>query len=272
MCRVLGVSRSGYYDWCKRQEQPTPKAQRDVELGARVREVFAQSQSRYGVRRIWKELNRQGVACGRERICRLMRQAGLVAKATRRSRPKSKVSTVAHTAENVLNREFDRARGPDEVWLVDQTYLPVKGLKKWLYLSVVLDLYSRKVVGWHVSQTAMSEGPLTALREAIRVRRPPAGLLHHSDRGVQYTCHEYQKLLARNQIRRSMSRPGMCRDNAPMESFFGRLKEELDIPLFDSLSHANSALFNYIERFYNTRRLHSALEYSTPCAFERSLH
>jgi transposase InsO family protein len=264
MCRVLGVSPSGYYAWSSRPE--SQRAREDRRLRLRVREIFEQSGRTYGSPRIAKEFRDQGESCGKRRVARLMREEGLVA----RRRPTFTCTTdSSHSwpvAPNRLDQRFT-VEAPDTVWAGDITY--VATAQGWLYLAVLLDLCSRRIVGWATSDRCDSELTLEVLRRAIDQRQPGPGLLHHSDRGSQYACHEYRERLSELGIAVSMSRTGNCFDNAPVESFFSSLKIEcVRGRRFTTRAEAHSALFDYLELFYNRRRLHSALGYKSPARFE----
>jgi transposase InsO family protein len=267
MCRVLAVSRSGYYAWPKRPISARKMA--DQELSQQIKEIYEHSRQTYGSPRIWAELAAQGVRCGRKRVARLMRQAALCA----RQRGKFKVITTdsAHNypvARNLLEQDFSASR-PNEKWLGDITYIPTA--QGWLYLAVILDLYSRRIVGWAMSDSLERHLVIAALHMAIHRRQPPPGLLHHSDRGSQYASHDYQAVLTQAQMQCSMSRAGNCYDNAPMESFFGTLKTELVHHCqYQTKAEAKTAIFEYIEVFYNRLRRHSALGYQSPVNFEQS--
>lgn len=266
MCRVLHVSTSGFYDWCKRE--PSLHELRDQELVVLIREVFEEFNKMYGSRRIWHEFKARGLESGRDRIARLMREHDMVAKSTwaRKRAPRTTDSEHEHpVAQNLLMRDFE-VSGRDQVWLTDITYLATK--EGWMYLACVMDLYSRKIVGWTVRDSLSSQGALDALELAIQARQPEAGLIHHSDRGVQYASRAYQEVLKEHAIRCSMSRKGDCWDNAPMESFFGRMKQEIGIKVFTSKSAAQQAVFKHIAMFYNSSRRHSALGYVAPDEFE----
>jgi transposase InsO family protein len=259
MCAVLEVSASGYYAWRER-----PESQRDVanrELLAEVRRVHSDSRRRYGSPRVHAALRREGRRVGRNRIARLMRRHGIQARRTRRFRKTTDSNHAFPIAPNLLARQFT-ATAPNQVWLADITYWPT--LEGWLYLAIVLDMFSRKVVGWAMSDTMSQELTIAALRMAITNRRPGPGLLHHSDRGSQYAAHDYRRLLDEHGMLCSMSRKGDCWDNAPMESFFSSLKTELDDGPFETRQAARTALFGFLEGFYNRQRLHSALGYLTP--------
>jgi putative transposase len=259
MCAVLEVSASGYYAWRERPESRRAAAGR--ELLTEVRRVHADSRRRYGSPRVHAVLCREGRRVGRNQIARLMRRHGIQARQKRRFRKTTDSNHAFPLAPNLLARQFT-ATAPNQVWLADITCLPT--LEGWLYLAVVLDMFSRKVVGWAMSDTMPQELTIAALRMAIVNRRPGPGLLHHSDRGSQYAAHDYRRLLDVHGMLCSISRKGDCWDNAPMESFFGSLKTELDDGPFETRQAARTALFGFIEGFYNRQRLHSAIGYITP--------
>lgn len=268
LCRVLGLARSGYYTW--KQQPSSARAQRDQELSTQIRTVLTASRQSYGSPRVHAELQAQGVRCARKRVARLMRQQALIARQRRRRAVRTTDS--AHQqplAPNLLERRFE-ASAPNQVWVADITY--VATTEGWLYLAVVLDLFARRVVGWATSTSLERDLVLWALGDASERRRPAAGLLHHSDRGSQYASGEYRVLLAQAKMTASISRKGNCWDNAAMESFFASLKAELPQPVFQSRAAARSALFDYIERFYNRQRRHSTLDYATPLSVERDWH
>jgi putative transposase len=259
MCAVLEVSASGYYAWRERPESRRDLANR--ELLAEVRRVHSDSRRRYGSPRVHAALWREGRRVGRNRIARLMRRHGILARQTRRFRKTTDSNHAFPIAPNLLARQFT-ATAPNQVWLADLTYWPT--LEGWLYLAIVLDMFSRKVVGWAMSDTMPQELTIAALHMAITNRRPGPGLLHHSDRGSQYAANDYRRLLDEHGMLCSMSRKGDCWDNAPMESFFSSLKTELDDGPFETREVARTALFGFLEGFYNRQRLHSALGYLTP--------
>ncbi len=264
MCKVLEVSQSGFYAWRKRPE--SQRSREDRILKVHVRSVFFARYESYGPSRMHDELSKRGLRCGRKQITRLMREEKLVPKKARCFR-RTTISAVDHPkADNVLNREFS-VDAPDIVWAGDITYL--RAGNRWLYLAVLVDLYSRRVVGWSVGSSLGRQLPLTALTKALYERSPARGLLHHSDRGCQYTSTEYQNKLKENQLRVSMSRKGNCWDNAVVESFFATLKVELGSS-FTSLEVARKALFNYIEIFYNRQRLHTSLGSISPAQAEEN--
>ena len=269
MCHVLHVSRSGYYAW--RQRPPSAQAQRRAELVGRIRQVHAASRKNYGSPRVWFELDAQGVRCSKNTVAKLMRQNGIRAQTKRRFVVRTTDSRHGHpVAENRLNRQFHRPL-PNQAWAADITYIPTT--EGWLYLAAVIDLGSRKIVGWSTADHLRAELVCDALEMAITHRQPVGELLHHSDRGVQYACDAYQGLLAKHDLTPSMSRTGNCYDNAVIESFFGTLKTELiHHATYATRADAHLALFDYIEIYYNRQRRHSTLGYQTPAEFEASLN
>ncbi len=266
LCRVLEVSRAGYYAWEGRETSARQKA--DAALVERIRQVHESSRRTYGSPRVRAELKAQGQRVGRHRVARLMRRAGLRARRRRRFVHTTDSKHGLPVAPNVLARDFNPP-APDRAWATDITYVPTR--EGWLYLAVVLDLFSRRVIGWAMDSRIDRHLVLSALDMALKSRRPPAGLVHHSDRGSQYACADYQRALAARGIRCSMSRKGNCWDNAVVESFFSTLKTELvhdrDFPTRES---AKAALFEFIEVFYNRQRRHSALGYVSPVEFEKT--
>ena len=267
LCEVLQVSRQGYYAWLKRK--PCSRKRQDMGLLAQIRCIYSESDATYGSPRIHKVLAAAGQTVGRNRIAKLMKRAGIVVWRKRRFVTTTDSKHGFAIAKNVLNRNF-AAEGPNRVWATDITYIPTR--QGWLYLAVVLDLYSRRVVGWSMQPYMDRRLVLAALQMAIIARKPAPGLIHHSDRGVQYACDEYRQLLADAEMVPSMSRTGDCWDNAVVESFFGTLKRELvDRCRFVDHDAARTALFRYIEGFYNRRRLHSTLGYLSPEAYERRI-
>jgi transposase InsO family protein len=264
MCQQLGVSRSGYYAWKERPESERNKA--DRALAEVVTAVHQESRGRYGSPRVHAELRARGQRVSRKRVARLMRQHDIAARKRRRFVRTTDSRHTQPVAPNVLERNFSPGQ-PNSTWATDITYVGTR--QGWLYLAVVLDLFSRKVVGWSMSEHIDRHLVLNALDMALKGRQPPRGLLHHSDRGSQYASTDYQQALAARGIRCSMSRKGNCWDNAVVESFFSSLKLEL-VYTTDFATHeqARLALFEYIEVFYNRQRRHSSLGYVSPVDFE----
>jgi len=264
MCRVLEVSRAGYYASRHRPESGRTKANR--QLATEILEVFETNRKAYGSPRVYLELRERKKYIGRHRVARLMRRNGLVARRKRRFRVTTQSNHSEPVARNVLARKFD-VKEPNRVWAGDITYLTTAD--GWLYLAVLLDLYSRAVVGWAMSEQLDTSLALAALRMALERRNPTPGLLHHTDRGVQYASETYRAALAANGIVPSMSRKGNCWDNAPTESFFSTLKTELvGDRVFPSRAVARIEVFEYVEAFYNRTRRHSYLGYVSPAKYE----
>lgn len=265
MCRVLNVTRSGFYAWLGRGA--SARAQANQALLERIRAVHQDSQSTYGSPRIWIELQRSGVSCGHNRVARLMRQAGIVGVQRGKLHPTTtQRASGAVAAPNLLNQDFS-ASAPNQKWVSDFTY--IQTAQGWLYLAAVLDLFSRKVVGWAMCEHMETDLVQAAWAMALANRHPPPGLLHHSDQGRQYTALAYQQALTRRKSRISMSRVGNCYDNAVMESFFATLKSECVTAPFASRAQARTSIFAFIEIWYNRQRLHSTLGYYSPVDFER---
>ena len=266
MCLVLGVSRSGYYAW--RERLPSAREQANTMLLAEIHAAYQFSRKTYGSPRIHVYLQRKGVVCGRNRVARLMRMHGIVARRASRRHPQTTQQRLgARTAPNLLQREFS-AEEPNRKWVSDITYIDTA--EGWLYLASILDLYSRRVVGWAMAEKIDVGLVEKAWLMALGSRRPRAGLLHHSDRGSQYTSDTYQSRLKDLDCQVSMSRTGNCYDNAVMESFFATLKTECAYAQFASKAEARTAIFEFIEGWYNRQRLHSALDYFSPEQFEQS--
>jgi len=265
MCQVLGVSRSGYY--AQRSRGQSQRAQANERLLVRIREEFHLSRKTYGSPRIHAALKRKGVACSRKRVARLMHLDQLAARKARRRIPRTtQRDPKAMPAPNLLNQDFS-SPAPDRKWVSDITYIDTA--EGWLYLASVLDLFSRRVVGWAMDEHMEASLVQQAWNMAVSQRQPSADLLHHSDQGSQYTSDLYQHALAAQHCQVSMSRPGNCFDNAAMESFFSTLKSECADQQFDTRSQARTAIFEYIEAWYNRQRLHSSLGYFSPVEFER---
>jgi putative transposase len=265
LCRALSVSASGYYAWSRRPLSARDQA--DRRLRVEIRAVHAASRGRYGSPRVHQALQQAGRGVGRHRVMRLMRAEHLMGRGRHRRRPTTTVDPVAPPAPNMLAQRFAVPR-LNHVWAADLTAVPTA--EGWLYLAVLLDLCSRKVVGWATDATPDTRLVLTAWTQAL-TRRGHAPRLHHSDRGCQYTSAAYQRALQAHGVRCSMSRRGNCYDNAMVESFFRTLKVELlDAVLWPTRRAATDAVADYIERFYNPRRLHSSLDYRSPVEFERA--
>jgi putative transposase len=265
LCRVLEVSVSGYYAWCKRE--PSQHARSDAQLAAQVKTAFQANRCVYGSPRVHAELHAHGLHCARKRVARLMREQGLFAQRPRHRTVTTQSEPGAQVAPNLLARDFS-ADQPNTKWVADTTYIWTA--EGWLYLAVVLDLFSRMVVGWSMAAIQDATLVVQALRMALARRRPQAGLLHHSDRGSTYTSESYQELLEQEGMRVSMSRTADCYDNAAMESFFHSFKGEcLDGQSFQTRAQARSNTFDYIECFYNRTRRHSTLHYMSPLAYEQ---
>lgn len=268
LCRAVGVSISGYYRWHKQQGVVTAHQLANQQLTAAIQTIHANSYGTYGSPRIHAQLRAEGWSCSKQRVERLMRQAGLRGKCKRRGRPLTTQSQHGlPVAENLLNREFV-ATQPNQKWTGDITYIPTA--QGWLYLAVILDLFSRKVVGWAMDTTMTADLVKRALQAALTTRRPGKGLLHHTDRGSQYASQPYQTLLQGQHMQVSMSRRGDCYDNAVTESFFATLKvERVHDQRYASPAEAKQDIFRYIEAFYNRSRLHSTLGYLSPDQFEQ---
>ena len=264
MCRVFAIAPSTYYAW-ERQQQ-SHREQSDRELLDAIRRLFARFHGRYGAPRIHRELRREGLSVSRKRVARLMREAGLRAKGRRKYKPTTDSDHTLPVAPNVLDRDFHAER-PNTAWVSDITYIATR--EGWLYLAAVVDLFSRKVVSWKLSDRMAAALVCDAVDDAARARQPPPGLIFHSDRGSQYASRAFRRRLWRYRMRQSMSRKGNCWDNAVAESFFATLKKELvRNRVFATRSQARSEIFEYIEVFYNRQRTHSLLSYETPDAFE----
>jgi putative transposase len=266
LCEALGVSRSGFHAWLSRP--PSARARADETLGARVRASFVGSDRTYGARRVWHDVLAEGASCGLHRVERLMRSQALRARPRRRGLPPDRGERAREAvAANVLNRQF-AATAPNQKWIADFTYIWTA--EGWLYVAAVVDLFSRRVVGWSMSATMAAQLVTDALVMAIWRRGKPDALLHHSDRGSQYSSEQFQKLMADHGVTCSMSRSGNVWDNAAMESFFSSLKTERTArKVYRSRDQARADVFDYIERFYNPQRRHSTIGYLSPMEFER---
>jgi putative transposase len=265
LCRVLKVSRSGYYDWLKRE--PSKRQKEDRALKLKIQWIWEAKRQAYGYPRIWAELRAEGLLISRKRVARLMRELALKSKKAKPFKPKTTISDPSHpVAPNHLARKFE-AKAPNQKWLVDITYVATK--EGWLYVAGVLDLYSRKIVGLAMDSHMRSELVERALTTAQGLRQPKKGLLHHSDRGSQYTGKAYRKCLRKLKAKVSMSAKGDCWDNAPMESFWASLKREAAFYTFGTRAEARAVIFDYVMIFYNRQRRHSSLGYLSPEQFEQ---
>jgi putative transposase len=265
MCEALGVSRSGFYAWLSRS--PSQRCRDDEAMAPHVRQSFIASDRTYGARRVWFDMLELGYECGLHRIERLMRAQALRARPRRRGLPQDKGERSV-IAGNVLGREFTAA-APNQKWVADFTYIWTA--QGWLYVAVVLDLYSRRIVGWSMQDSMTSQLVADALMMAVWRRGKPMAVLHHSDQGSQYTSKQFQDLLKEHGITCSMSRAGEVWDNSAMESFFSSMKtERIARKVYRSREQARADVFDYIERFYNPRRRHSTLGYVSPIQFEKA--
>jgi putative transposase len=265
ICRVLEVSVSGYYAWRKRA--PSQHCREDAQLAEHVRRAFENNRCVYGSPRVHAELRAHGLHCARKRVARLMREQGLFAKRPRHRTITTQSEKGAQVAPNALQRDFS-ADEPNRKWVADTTYIWTR--EGWFFLAVVLDLFSRMVVGWSMATIQDADLVVHALHMAVARRRPQAGLLHHSDRGSTYTSESYQALLQQEDMQASMSRTADCYDNAAMESFFHSFKGEcIDGQSFQTRAQARSITFDYIETFYNRTRRHSTLHYLSPLEYEQ---
>jgi transposase InsO family protein len=266
MCRVLQVSRHAYYAWI--EANPARQA-REAALLERIEGLHQARRGAYGADKTWRELNRQEMACAKHQVARIRKQGGIEARRKQRFRRVTEHHYTAPPAPDLLQRRF-QASQPDEVWVGDFTYIRTR--RGWLFLAALLDLYSRKVVGWSMGDTPNLELTMAALDMALLHRRPAPGLIHHSDQGAQYTAGQYREALKGHALQASMSAKGWPHDNAVAESFFSNLKNELvHHVVFDSREHARAAIFDYIEVFYNRQRIHQTLDFVSPNEFEQRL-
>ena len=267
MCRVLDVSRSGYFAWLVRGK--SRRERDDAKLLRRIRQIFYEFHRRYGSPRIRAELLARGWRVSRKRVARLMRLAGIFAIRKQGYGRRKKAATPSATAPNILQQDFS-AKGVNEKWLADIVYIATK--EGWLHLAVVMDAFSRRIVGWSMNRKANSRLAQNALLMALQQRDLRGPLIHHSDRGSQYTDHRYQQMLTDRGIRPSMSATGSCYDNAMVESFFATLKIESANRVFDTINEARGNIAYYIEAWYNRRRRHSSLGFVSPMQFEGAQH
>jgi transposase InsO family protein len=264
MCRVLGVSRSGYYAWRTRPESQRGRDNRL--LAVEIKAIHEEIDGKYGSPRMTLALKARGIRCSENRVARIMREYGIRAKRSRRFKATTNSGHELPTAPNLLDRNFE-AEGPNQVWATDITYIPTD--EGWLYLAVVLDLWSRRIVGWSLRSRMTQRLVIEALKQAIDERKPDAGPIAHSDRGSQYCSAAYRSLLERHGMAQSMARKGDCWDNAPVESFFSTLKLECIYPTrYKTRQQARRDIFAYIEAFYNTRRIHTSIENQSPAEYE----
>jgi len=267
LCEVLGVSRSGYYAW--RTRPASARQQANARLVATIRQLHAQTKERYGAVKLWHALQAAGIRCGRHRVARLRRLHGITTRRVRRFRTMVEHHQLPPPAPNRLPAVGPLA-APDRVWAGDLTTIATRA--GWLYLAVVLDLYSRRIVGWAMSAKPDRHLAVTALTMAVRRRRPRPGLVHHTDQGPQYASQAYRRLLEQQGLTPSMSRKGHCGDNALVESFFSTLKNELVHDCdYRTREEAQAEVFEFIEIFYNRQRLHQSLGYRSPVTFEATL-
>jgi len=267
MCHVLQVSSSGYYKWC-RNTPGCQMAAQEVAL-VEIKAIHAEVKERYGSPRIHQELKKRGFKTSLNTVAKIMRKNHIRAKFSRKFRCTTDSNHSLPVAANILNRQFD-PKVVNKVWLADITYIPTR--EGWLYLAVVADLYSRRIVGWSMADRMTSRLVVDALNMAIQRRMPGEGILTHSDRGSQYASDHYQRVLEKHGIQCSMSGVGQCWDNAPMESFFASLKKELvHHEDYQTREEAKTSLFEYVEVFYNHKRIHSSLGYLTPVDYEQAV-
>ncbi len=263
MCNALGVSRQGYDQWKNRDDD----GEADKVILDEIRLIMEDARYTYGLLRVTAALKDRGFRVNKKRVARIMKENNIRSKRVKKRKKTTDSNHTFPASEDRLKRRFNKTSAPNQVWVSDITYLKTR--EGWLYLCVLIDLFSRKVVGWSLSPNLASGFVCGALTGALQ-RRPGARPMIHSDRGVQYASHEFRRLLWRNKLRQSMSRKGDCWDNAPAESFFGTMKSELDLNTSLSQTEVKRIIFEYIEVFYNRKRLHSSLGYKTPESVENS--
>ncbi|AJY75570.1 transposase [Paenibacillus beijingensis] len=265
MCAVFQVSRSGYYEWTRRQK--SNRAKRQERLDQQIRRIFLDSRRLYGSPKVWEALKKKGIQVSEKTVARTMNRLNLQSRTVKKYKATTNSKHNLPVAENVLNQTFT-ASAPNKVWMTDITYIPTD--EGWLYLASVMDLYTRKIVGFHMDERMTKELVITALDQAYIRQRPVSGLLHHSDRGSQYASTDYQNRLRKYKLIGSMSRKGNCYDNACVESFHSVLKKELIyLEKFKTRQEAKEKIFEYIACFYNGKRIHSSIGYFTPNQYER---
>jgi putative transposase len=264
MCQILKISRSGYYDWRGREE--CMRSQRDRVLLKEIRKIHQEMKEAYGAIKTWRTLQRSGMVCGKHRVARLRHQAGIEARRKRKFRLAYQARHTSPAPPNLLRWPF-KAEHPDQIWVTDVTFIPTRS--GWLYLAVMIDLYTRLIVGWSMKDRANQELVNEALMMAVEQRRPKSGLIHHSDQGILYSSGSYLALLKKYGMLRSMSAKGNCYDNAVAESFFSSLKNEIIHHRdYKTRDEARAEIFDYIELFYNRKRIHQSLDYQTPMKYE----
>lgn len=267
LCRVLSVAKSAFYAW--QRQQLSVRARADQRLSAEIKDIYDDSRCTYGAPRVHAELRRRGKRVARKRVARLMRTAGLVGRCPRRFR-RTTIADPTTQMQDLVQRQF-HPMAPNQLWVSDITY--IRTWEGWLYLAVILDAFSRKVVGWAVADHLRTELATAALQMALTSRQPPLGLIQHSDRGSQYTSADYGRILDEHGVRQSIGRPGTCWDNAVPESFFATLKKELIYPhIWPTRQRVRGAIVLFIESWYNRIRLHSTLNYSSPQAYEEDYY
>lgn len=266
LCNLFEVSRSGYYNWRTRDLSSRDKENQC--LGAKIKEIHAQSRKIYGSPRITMALRAEGIKCGHNRVERIMRKMGIRGTQKQRFRPRTTQSSHDFSISPNLLERIDKIKAPNRIWVSDITYIPTK--EGWTYLSAVMDLCSREIKGWTLKDTLKTSLVSGAFFCAVIKHKPKAGLIHHSDRGCQYASYQYLDILKEHKALSSMGDTGNCYDNAFMESFWATLKTELNMKVpFQSKEEARLAIFDYIELFYNKKRLHSSLDYLSPSDFEK---
>lgn len=264
----MGVSRSGYYKWKDRPE--SERERQHKEWTGQVKEVFEESRQLYGSPKVTQKLHQQGVEVSERTVTRIMSEQQLRSRTVKKYKATTNSKHSLPVQENVLNQEFTASK-PNEKWVTDITYIPTA--EGWLYLATVMDLYSRKIVGWHMSERMTKELVLQALQQAHGRQQPEGEVLHHSDRGSQYASYDYQKQLQIYSMKSSMSRKGNCYDNACIESFHSIIKKELIyLNKYSTRAEAQKSIFEYIEVFYNNQRIHSSIQYCTPTDFENQFY
>ncbi len=265
MSEWLNVSRSGYYDWCKRELSERSNA--DISLSKEIGKIYQMSRGTYGSPRVYRTLKNNGYQIGKKRVERLMREQGLRGRVVRVTRRQPGLKRFNTSGAN-LWQQIEETKGINQVWVGDITFLKIKG--KWCYLSTVMDVHSRRIIGWSLGRDRSTNLTLTALQNALKSRSLKDDLIFHTDRGIEYTAFRFQDMLKKHGISHSVSRPGCCTDNAHMESFFHTLKAELIRgTMFENESELRYALNSYINQFYNHKNMHSEIEYMSPSVYEK---